>query len=186
VSPGRTGSFVRLAPPRNAIAQALGNVSPQFSIGLRALWDAVNNGWNQWILNYTQSRQLDMLRNLGFDSPSWEDLSYVLLGLIVATTAVAAAWTLWERHRQDPWLRLLGTATQRLRRAGLQLPDNTPPRHMAQLLQAQGGSAEPAMQSIAQWLYRMEAWRYAPGSHPRELGTLQREFRRLPWPQRIP
>ncbi len=185
VSPGRTGSFVRLEAPRNAIAQAFSKVSPQFTVSLRAVWDAVNNGWNQWVLNYTQSRQLNMLRNLGFESPSWEDLSYVLLALIVAASSVAAAWTLWERHRQDPWLRLLGGAAMRLRRAGLTLPENTPPRHMAELLQAQNPRADTTLQAIAQWLYRMEAWRYAAGSSPGQLATLQRDFRRLVWPQRI-
>ncbi len=44
VAPGRTGSLQRLQAPRNAIAQALGAVSPQFAINLRALWDAANNG----------------------------------------------------------------------------------------------------------------------------------------------
>ena len=29
---------------------------------LRAVWEAANNRWNQWVLNYTQSRQLDLLR----------------------------------------------------------------------------------------------------------------------------
>jgi hypothetical protein len=30
------------------------------------VWEAVNNSWNQWVLNYTQGRQLDLLKNLGF------------------------------------------------------------------------------------------------------------------------
>ena len=41
----------------------------------------MNNSWNQWVLNYTQSKQLQLLRNLGFSSPSWEDLSYVLIAI---------------------------------------------------------------------------------------------------------
>jgi len=182
VSPGRTGSFVRLAAPRGVIATALSTISPQFTISLRALWDAANNSWNQWVLNYTQSRQLNLLRNLGFESPSWEDLSYLLIGLVVATSLVGAAWTLWERHRQDPWLRLLHRAALRLRRAGLELTDNTPPRQVATLLQTRSTTLQP----ICNWLLRMEAWRYAPHAHAPQLATLQREFRQLPWPQRIP
>jgi transglutaminase-like putative cysteine protease len=185
VAPGRTGSFVRLAAPRNVITQALSRVSPQFTVNLRALWDATNNRWNQWVLNYTQSRQLNLLRNLGFESPSWQDLSYVLIALIVAASLVGAAWTLWERHHQDPWLRLLRAATLRLRRAGLALPDNAPPRQMAALLQARKATGDASLEPICQWLLRMEAWRYAPRSRPQQLGTLQREFRSLSWPQRI-
>jgi len=186
VAPGRTGSFVRLAAPRNIVAQAFNQINPQFTVNLRALWDAANNSWNQWVLNYTQSRQLNLLRNLGFESPSWEDLSYVLIALVVAASLVAAAWTLWERHRQDPWLRLLRAAAQRLRRAGLALPDNAPARQIATLLQARTVTGDVRMNAICQWLLRMEAWRYAPHPRPQQLGTLQREFRSLPWPQRIP
>jgi transglutaminase-like putative cysteine protease len=182
VSPGRTGSFVRLAAPGNAIATALARVNPQFTLGLRALWDATNNRWNQWVLNYTQSRQLNLLRDLGFQSPSWEDLGYLLIGLVVAASLTGAVWTLWERHRQDPWLRLLHRAALQLRRAGLPVPDHTPPRQMARLLQERN----TALQPICDWLLRMEAWRYAPHSQARQLATLQREFRQLPWPHRFP
>lgn len=192
VAPGRTGSLTRLAAPRNAISQALLNVNPAFALNLRALWEAANNRWNQWVLNYTQNKQMDMLRNLGFESPSWEDLAHVLLALLVSASTIGALWTLWERHRQDPWLRLLHGATLRLRKAGLQLPDTAPPRQIAALLQthtADNPQASSDLAAIAQWLLRLEAWRYAPPArhaHAPQLATLQREFRALPWPQRIP
>jgi hypothetical protein len=55
VSPGRTGAFERLQAPRGALATAMGTViSPGMAQNLRAMWEAVNNGWNQWVLNYTQ------------------------------------------------------------------------------------------------------------------------------------
>ena len=188
VSPGRTGTFTRLAPQRGAIAQALlGSVNPQFALNLRALWEAANNSWNQWVLNYSQAKQLDLLRNLGFESPSWEDLAYVLIALVVAASLVSAAWTLWEKHRQDPWLRLLHAAITRLRKAGMVLPDNAPPRQIASALQTRTGNGQDAvaLERISQWLLRMEAWRYARHAHTQQLATLQREFRTLPWPQRI-
>lgn len=188
VAPGRTGTLTRLAAPRNAISQALLNVNPTFALNLRALWEAANNRWNQWVLNYTQNKQFELLRNLGFESPSWEDLTYVLLALLVSASTIGALWTLWERHRQDPWLRLLHGATLRLRKAGLQLPDTAPPRQIAALLQSpKAGStnANPDLAAIAEWLLRMEAWRYARHAHTPQLATLQREFRSLPWPQRI-
>ena len=186
VSPGRTGSITRLAAPRNALTQALLNVNPQFALNLRAVWEAANNRWNQWVLNYSQTKQLDLLRNLGFESPSWEDLTYVLIALVVSASLAGALWTLWERHRQDPWLRMLHGATARLRKAGLQLPDTAPPRQMAALLQTYTGTGKPDdLATIVQWLLRMEAWRYARHAQAQQLGTLQREFRSLPWPQRI-
>jgi transglutaminase-like putative cysteine protease len=196
VAPGRTGSLERLIPPRSVIAQALSSISPGFEINLRALWDATNDRWNQWVLNYSQAKQLDMLRNIGFNAPSWEDLSYLLLGVIVAASLAGAAWTQWERMRQDPWLRLVQGADRKLRGAGLPLNENAPPRHMATVLARYAGGTQPAedLARIHDWLLRLEAWRYAPpaaaGSSPRAaraaLGTLQREFRQLRWPQALP
>jgi transglutaminase-like putative cysteine protease len=182
VAPGRIGSLARLEAPRNVLAQALSRVNPAFTVQLRALWDAANNSWNQWVLNYSQSKQLNLLRNLGFESPSWEDLATLLIGLVVAASLIGAAWSLWEKHRQDPWLRLLHRAAQRLRDAGLEVTDNTPPRQMAGLLRQRLGADHVALPALSGWLLQMETWRYAPASAPAQLATLQREFRRLPWP----
>jgi transglutaminase-like putative cysteine protease len=202
VAPARTGSLQRLLPPRSAIAQALGAMSPGFEINLRAFWEATNNRWNQWVLNYSQAKQLNLLRNIGFDSPGWEDLSTLLIGLIVAVSLVGAAWAQWERMRQDPWLRLLHGAQRKLHKAGLSLPPNTPPRQMARALQERLDPLAPAgqapsgsgntreLQRIQDWLLRLEAWRYAAATpdsaKPRAaLGTLRREFRQLHWPQQL-
>jgi transglutaminase-like putative cysteine protease len=184
VSPARTGSFTRLQAPQNVFTQALNTVSPGFALNLRAMWEAANNRWNQWVLNYSQAKQLDLLRNLGFETPSWEDLSYVLIAIIVAVSLIGAAWTLWERHRQDPWLRLLHQAAARLHQAGLSVTPNTPPRQMAALLQAQTGTDNAGTAEVHRWLLQLEAWRYSAAPHA-TLGTLQREFRRLRWPDRL-
>jgi len=194
VAPGRTGSFQRLAAPTNVFAQALGTVSPSFALNLRAMWDAVNNRWNQWVLNYSQAKQFDMLRNLGFASPSWEDLTYVLIAIVVSVSLLGAAWTLWERSRQDPWLRLLHRATRKLQDAGLSIPANAAPRQLAALVQTASHADAPQRTAITQWLLRLEAWRYAPANTggqgaahaARSLGTLQREFSQLPWPAKQP
>ena len=178
VAPGRTGAFERLQPPRGAIATAFGAVTPTLAAHLRSAWEALNNGWNQWVLNYTQSKQLDLLKNLGFESPSWEDLSLVLLGLLVFVALCGAAWTLWERRQHDPWLRLLARTRKRLLRAGLELPPAAPPRRIAALVTVRfGGQA----QALADWLLKLEMQRYAraPGA---SLAALQREFKHLAWP----
>lgn len=123
VAPGRTGSLQRLQTPRGALTSALlGSVSPAFALNMRAAWDAVNNRWNQWVLNYTQQRQLDLLKNLGFESPGWEDLLYILWSIVVVASLASAAWSAWERQRQDPWLRLLVRARKAFAHAKLQLP----------------------------------------------------------------
>jgi transglutaminase-like putative cysteine protease len=187
VAPGRTGSLQRLSAPEGAIAGVIRNFNPDIAAQLRAAWEAVNNSWNQWVLNYTQGRQLDLLKNLGFKSPSWTDLAYVLIGVIVFVSLVGAAWTLWERQQHDPWLRLLQRARAQLKTLGVDSADHTPPRELAHRVQQRWGTADAA-QRVAQWLLRLEAQRYSrPGAADTlTLATLQREFRQLAWPRKDP
>lgn len=180
VSPGRVGAFQRLQAPRGALGSAFDAViAPGFAQNLRAAWEAVNNRWNQWVLNYTQGRQLDLLRALGVESPSWQDLGRVLAALVAAVALAGVAWSWWDRSQHDPWLRLLARARRRLARAGLALPAHLPPRAMAGQVRARfGAPAAP----IADWLLRMEQVRYA-AQPAGALATLQRDFRTLPWPR---
>ena len=182
VSPGRTGASQRLQAPRGAFANAVGALSPDLVQNMRAVWEAVNSRWNQWVLNYTQSRQMDLLKALGFESPSWQDLTMVL-GILVLTFALGGVgWSLWERSQHDPWLRLLDRSRRRLALAGLPLPDHLPPRSMAQRIQAQFGAQGAA---VADWLLRLERLRYAPNAQAGRtaLTDLRREYRALRWPQ---
>ena len=192
VAPGRTATLQRLQgqqAPRGAITQALlGNVNPEFALNLRAAWEAVNNRWNQSVLNYTQGKQMDLLKGLGFEAPSWRDLTYLLIGIGVAGSLLGAAWAWWQRSRQDPWLRLLNSVAARLRQTGITLAPQSTPRHMAQQLQAQRGAEQPAVQAISDWLLRLEALRYAarPAGEPerqqaKRLATLAHELKLLPW-----
>jgi transglutaminase-like putative cysteine protease len=178
ISPARVGQFRRLSPAPGFFSEAIGVMSPTLAQHLRAAWEAVNNGWNQWVLNYTQSRQLDLLKNIGFDAPSLQDLATVLLALLVIASLAGAAWTLWERSQHDPWLRLLGQARARLRQAGIELPEATPPRQMATRLAERFGDSTQAAQD---WLLRLEAQRYARAPAP-ALSALRTEFRHLAWP----
>jgi len=178
VAPGRTGSLQRLQAAPGMMASAVGSVSPELAANLRMLWDAVNNGWNQWVLNYTQRKQLDLLKNLGFDSPGWEDLTLLVIGLVVGTALCGAAWTLWDRRQRDPWLRLLERVRRRLRRAGVPLPPHATPREIATLLTGRFG---PQAQALADWLLKLETQRYAR-TPAATLPALRRDYKRIPWP----
>jgi protein-glutamine gamma-glutamyltransferase len=179
VAPGRTGSLQRLLPPRGVLGSAMDTVTPNLSAVMRAAWEAMNNSWNQWILNYTQSRQLNLLRNLGFSSPSWEDLSSLLIAVIVSVALAGAAWSWWDRLQHDPWLRLLARTRRRLAEAGLEIGNTAPPREIAGLVVTHFGADA---RGLADWLLKLEAQRYArePAT---SLGALRREFHQLCWPR---
>lgn len=178
VAPARTGSFQRLVAPQGVIASTIDTMSPNLAATLRAAWEAMNNGWNQWILNYTQSRQLDLLRNLGFRSPSWEDLARVLIAIVVLVTLGGAAWSWWDRLQHDPWLRLLARVRKRLGQAGLEVGAATPPREIANLVTTRFGADA---RGLAQWLLKLEAQRYARAPAA-SLAELRRELQQLSFP----
>ena len=186
VSPGRTGAFQRLAAPRGVMAQAIGSISPGFAVQLRAAWEAVNNSWSQWVLNYTQGKQLDLLKDIGFESPSWADLSYVLLGIIIIASLAGAIWTLWEQTQHDPWLRLLARVRKQLAKAGIESTPASSPRQLAALVHAKYGARGAELQH---WLMQLEMQRYAhpatdstqPGKQ-QALSQLKRQFNSLSWP----
>jgi hypothetical protein len=184
VAPGRTGAFQRLAAPQGVVAQALGNLSPTLTAQLRATWEAINNSWNQWVLNYTQGKQLNLLKDIGFESPSWEDLSYVLIGIVVLAALAGAAWTLWDRAQHDPWLRLLARVRKRLEKAGIHSTPATSPRQLALEVLSRYGTQG---QALHDWLMRLEHLRYAavPANNAKtaqELHALRQAFDRLAWP----
>lgn len=193
VAPGRTGAFERLVAPQGVIGGAIATLSPGLAQQLRATWEAVNNRWNQWVLNYSQSRQLDLLRNIGFESPSWQDLGKVLAGLLALAALVGVVWARWERSRHDPWLRLLARASAQLRKSGLSLPPQCPPREIARRLTPRADAGTTATADAvapidaqraavwATWLDRMDRYRYAPATPHRErLSALEQAFRQLP------
>ena len=179
VSPGRTGAFRRLQAPQNVVGQALRNLNPAFSLQLRATWEAVNNSWNQWVLNYTQGKQLNLLKNIGFTSPSWHDLTYVLIGIVVTVSLLGAGWSIWDRTQHDPWLRLLARARKKLAQAGMHTSAATSPRQLATLLKTRHPGQHDALQ---RWLVQLEAQRYATPDQSQTLKQLGQQFGTLVWP----
>lgn len=183
VSPWRIGETTRLAGPRTAAAQLLGTVGPGLWTAARAAWEAANNGWNQWVLTYGQSTQFELLKRLGFTSPTWADLGYLLAGLTVFLGVVGALWAgasgrLWQR--QDPWNKLLWRAHRRLNQVGLALPIHATPRQIALQAERQFGQAAAP---ICDWLLELEHCRYSSNADPVQFALLKRRARTLPWPR---
>ena len=179
VAPGRIGAAQRLELPQGVVAQAFGNFSPTLAAQLRVSWEAINNAWSQQVLNYTEGRQFNLLKKLGFASPNWLDLSYLLIGAILLASVAGGAWALWDRLEHDPWLRLLGRARRRLARAGMRSTPASSPRQLAeQALALRGAQAQP----LHDWLTQLESLRYGAHSAAGGLRQLRRQFRQLRWP----
>lgn len=53
-------------------------------------WDAVNNGWNQWVLGYDQTKQLALLKKLINKDIAWEDIGLILVVSMIALMLIVS------------------------------------------------------------------------------------------------
>jgi protein-glutamine gamma-glutamyltransferase len=187
VAPQRIDSQQRLTAPSGVFGgvisslwtSTLGNDGYNPLLQLRAVWDAVNNTWNQKILNYSEATQLNVLKNLGFTSPSWADLSYVLIAMIVAVSLLGIAWTTWDKRQHDPWLRLLSSVRTRLAKTGFTSPANMSPRELAYIaVNHFGASAKP----LAAWLIQLEELRYQKHPSRNDISSMKSDLKKIAWP----
>ena len=144
VAPDRVQRGRSLAPPPGLMASAVSSVAPALMVQLRLGWENINNRWNQWVLNYGRGQQFDLLRDLGFDAPSWQDLATLLIVLLCGAALAGAGWAWWDRHRQDPWQRLQRRVLQALQQRGVDVQPHHPPRERAARLRAALGAAGEA------------------------------------------
>ncbi len=87
---------------------------------LAELADAVNNGWNQWVLGYGPQRQRDFLQNLGMRAPDWQSMAvWLLTGFALLLSAFAMWMLLQRRQQQDPARRLYDRFCRKLARRGV-------------------------------------------------------------------
>ncbi len=82
VAPERIVRSRSLRPRPGFVAGAIEGLNPELMATLRRQWESVNNSWNQWVLRYSKSEQLDVLQRLGWHQPQAIDLAYLLIGLI--------------------------------------------------------------------------------------------------------
>jgi transglutaminase-like putative cysteine protease len=173
VAPDRIIRSTRLAPTQGFVAGALGNVSPELLAQFRDGWEAINNRWNQWVLSYSRGQQIDVLKSLGFQSPSWEDLSLLLIGALSSLALAGALWAWWDRNRIDPWVRQMDRMRRALKDLGVSTPAHEAPRALARRVRDRFGAAG---ESLASMLDLLERQRYSRETIKRPDTSLTREF----------
>jgi protein-glutamine gamma-glutamyltransferase len=173
VAPDRIDRGQRLASKPGLMAGALGQVNPELLSSLRDGWEAINNRWNQWVLNYSRGQQLDLMKKLGFSAPRWEDLALLLTGALSVLALAGAAWAWWDRRRVDPWTRQMDRLRAALERVGLAAAAHEPPRTLARRVRAHLGAAgEP----LAELLDTLERQRYSRNTVAKPDAALTRRF----------
>ncbi len=171
VAPDRVRIGQSLRPPPGLMAGALGTMNPELLVSMRNAWEAVNNRWNQWVLGYSRGQQTDLLKALGFKTPDWESLSWLLAIVLSAVAFMGAVWAAWDRARLEPWLRQRRAVQRQLKALALDAPDHESPQRWAQRVRARhGASGEP----LAALLDTLARQRYGRDERPRPEAALTR------------
>jgi transglutaminase-like putative cysteine protease len=123
----------------------------RFAIG------AANNGWNQWVLNYSPQRQHDLLQRLQGKLFDWRNLAL----LAVAALLLLAILKFWRRRRDDPVDTLYSALCRRLGQLGLPRAADEGPTAYAARVAASGLAAGPSA-AAGEFLRRYSAYRYGP------------------------
>ncbi len=171
VAPERIDGTRRLRPPPGLVAGAIGNVNPALLAELRDAWELVNNRWNQWVLSYSRSQQLDVLKSLGFRAPSWEDLALLLIAVLSTLALSAAAWAAWDRRRIDPWTRQRRRLQRALAQLELPAAAHDSLRTLAARVRKRFGARGEALAVLFE---RIEQQRYGRGATTRPDAALAR------------
>ncbi len=174
----RSGATLAAREPLLGMA-AFGPRDAAFLLQLRNRWDALNNTWNQWVLNYGSNRQQDLLRKLGLQQPDMATLAALAIAALLVATTILGALLALERRRTDSWAQTYALLRGKLEQAGIDSADSTAPRALAVRIQALRPDASPltpqSARSAITLLLQLERWRYAPArdAHQRKARWLE-------------
>jgi hypothetical protein len=125
---------------------------------LRNAVGAVNNGWNQWVLNYTPERQRGVLQSLQSGLAGWRFVALFILALGL----LLLARILYRRRAIDPVEAVYSSLCKRLAHLGLARAADEGPTAWAARIAASRQLAPQSSDAAAEFLRRYSAWRFAP------------------------
>ena len=123
---------------------------------LRNHWGAVNNNWNQWVLNYTPQRQNTLLSSLHAALADWRTWAGIVL--LLTLLFIGRAWRV--RRQGDPIDALYSAMCQQLGRQGFARAVDEGPSAYAQRLSM--SAIDPAKKAASsRFLALYSAYKYA-------------------------
>jgi hypothetical protein len=152
---------------------------------LRYNWEAVQNGWNQWVLSYTQERQRALIERFGL-APSLDNLVIVLAVVMTLLLGWLAAISLRPRTVHDPLGDAFTLLRERLEKAGVAASPSCGPRDL--YLRSKRALLDEDVRAARKLLSRYERLRYGPaaatasGTDVRTLTRAIRAFKPRPNP----
>jgi transglutaminase-like putative cysteine protease len=130
--------------------------------GLRQNWDAFNNAWNQWVLDYTPDRQRSLMDSLGLKNADWLTLASLMFGLgAIVMLAIGVPLTR-NRPKVDPVDALYQALCRQMAAHGLMRSIHEGPRdYGARLAAADSTLPLRRKAAIARFLEYYETLRYS-------------------------
>jgi hypothetical protein len=173
-APARVEQNLPAAIPAGEAGQLGMRLAAAWIRNLRWGWEALGNGWNQWVLGYNQERQKALLGRFGI--PDWPSMTGALAVLTASLMLLLMAWTLRRRVDRDPALAAWERFSRKLARIGL-------PRGREEGPVAYRDRVASARPDLAVELERIAALyiaqRYGPAPAPQTLSQLRAAVRRF-------
>ncbi|MES2831128.1 MAG: DUF3488 and transglutaminase-like domain-containing protein [Pseudomonadota bacterium] len=148
----------------------MGKHSMLSSLNLR--FEAMGNGWNQWVLNYTPERQRNLLQSFGLEKTDWPTLTIVMIVVGSLVMLIVAVPLLWQRTQIDPVQNLYAKLCRQMARRGLPRAPHEGPRAYLERLKADD-SPLPVKKRVAvsSFMALYESARYGAESRSETVGN---------------
>ena len=161
VSPLRIEAGIAGALPQSDSLPLLARREAGWLRELYLNWDALNNGWNQWVLGYNQQRQAELWSRLTGRHATWQNLAVALAAALAAIVLALSYFLLRNTPRRLPPLeRTYRQFLRKLEKTGLQRRPGEGPQDFgmraAAALPAQATAIERISAAYASLRYREE------------------------------
>jgi protein-glutamine gamma-glutamyltransferase len=117
---------------------------------LRANWEALGNGWNQWVLNYTPARQMGFMHWLGFDELDWRTLCILMLTIGTVAAGSVTLPLLLARNKKNPLDTVYSSLCAQMARCGLARKKHEGPATYSRRLCASDSPLTPSVKIALQ------------------------------------
>lgn len=145
-------------------------------------WDNINHFWNQWILNYNNQRQLNLLSRftswLGFGDIDWRGMVILLTTSMSLVFGFIAIKLLKKEYaRKDPVVSAYQKFCRKLAHRGLIKNPSEGAMDFAQRAREQYPNLTPAISHITSLYQRLRYTKHPPSDGLQQLQAAVRKFR---------
>ncbi|MGE5625887.1 MAG: DUF3488 and DUF4129 domain-containing transglutaminase family protein [Bacillota bacterium] len=175
VDPARVEQGVDAGLPEDEVAGSIFEEHPWLG-DLRNGWDAVDNGWNQWVLAYGPELQEKFYNSVGLEYGNWLELTLVLLGLFTLVFGAYWFYLRWERRPPplSPVAKDYARFCAKLARLGLVRARHEGPLDFGRRVVSARPDLERDVLTITDCYVEL---RYEEAGDPKRLRRLVRDFR---------